>query len=91
MTPENKAFLDRFKHFHDKIQLGGTIHMTMADRRMMQDIIREEWDKNYVTCLTCNEGVVDLLKMAYNNYNQELAKIVPVVEPKAKKNGKAVK
>jgi hypothetical protein len=85
MKAENKAFLDRFKPFHDKLQLGGTIHMTMDDRVKMQDIIRQEWDPKYVTCLTCNEGVIDLLKMAYNNYDQVQA-AAPVEQPKATVN-----
>jgi hypothetical protein len=94
MKAENKAFLDRFKPFHDKLQLGGTIHMTMDDRLKMQDIIREEWDTKYVTCLTCNEGVIDLLKMAYNNYNtlpQEAATQTTVNESKKDNTPKAAK
>jgi hypothetical protein len=103
MKAENKAFLKEFKPFHDKIGLGGTIHMNLEDRKRMQDIIRAEWDPTYVTCITCNEGVIDLLKMAYNNYQLELEKElitlsrepadapVKIVAPKPKKNDKAVK
>lgn len=89
MKAENKAFLVSMKPFHEKMRFGGTIHLNLTDKRKILDIIREEWDKTYTTCITCIEGVYDLLKMAFNNLAIEEQKEAQatVSEPtKPKKN-----
>jgi hypothetical protein len=80
MTPENKAFIERFLPFYDKIGQGD-IHIELSDRRRIREIIQKEFDPKYNTCITCPEGIVDLLKMMRNNYN-ELPKAVAMTFPK---------
>jgi hypothetical protein len=81
MKPENRLFLEQWKPFYEKHLRDGTIHMHMEDRRKMLKVIREEFDKNYVADVSCGPCLTDLLKMAYNNFNEAEQLTEEPVEP----------
>lgn len=71
MTPESIAFLDANRHHYDLwLRAQYVQHLDIATRQELLNVIRREFDPGYLGQLWCPTCVVDMLKLAYTQYDK---------------------
>lgn len=66
MKQENKDYLKRYSHNYETLKQADFIgHLELETRQELLRITREEFDPNYIMCITCTEDVFQLIKYVY--------------------------
>lgn len=72
MNPDNKAYLERFRDKYNQYKQHRIIaHFQMEERREFLRIARAEWDKNYISDITCGACMPDLLTYCFIQMDKE--------------------
>jgi hypothetical protein len=73
MKKESMIFLDANRHHWNAWQSAQIFnHLDYGVRERLLNVIREEFDPGYLTNLWCSPCVVDMLKLAYTQYDKYL-------------------
>lgn len=77
MNPENKKFLDDNRHHYEGfVKAQYLSHFDNATRDRLLQVVQQEFAPGYQANLWCSSCVADLLKFAYQRYDDWLSKNV---------------
>lgn len=82
VKPENREFLERFRHHYEHYTKDRTIprhlHIDLQDKRRMLEVAREEFDPNYSACITCSEDFMTLFNYLFVQMGKQVAPVAKV-------------
>ncbi len=74
MTPSNAQYLADNRHQYETFLQAGYLNLVNGEKDQFLRIMREEWQPGYHTSLWCGKCVVEMVKLVYRLYDEELKK-----------------
>ena len=85
MNQANKEYLvSKYYHWYALNNWGYLKDINLDERRRFVDIMRAEFDKNYIACLTCPDSIAELVRVVFVNFERvitEAGEALPVIDP----------
>jgi hypothetical protein len=85
MQQRNKEYLaSKYYHWYTLSNWGYLKDVNMDERRRFADIMREDFDKNYIACLTCPDSIAELVRVVFVNFERVLTEAgepFPAIDP----------